>query len=38
MAGWDRTHLLEMAHAARAVAIPDATERVAAEVVAASKK
>lgn len=38
MAGWDRTHLLEMARAARAVAIPDATERVAAEVVAASKK
>ncbi|MGC6388281.1 undecaprenyldiphospho-muramoylpentapeptide beta-N-acetylglucosaminyltransferase [Ewingella sp. S1.OA.A_B6] len=38
MAGWDRTHLLEMALAARAVAIPDATERVAAEVVAASKK
>lgn len=38
MAGWDRTHLLEMARAARAAAIPDATERVAAEVVAASKK
>jgi len=38
MASWDRTHLLEMARAARAVAIPDATERVAAEVVAASKK
>jgi len=38
MSGWDRTHLLEMARAARAVAIPDATERVAAEVVAASKK
>jgi UDP-N-acetylglucosamine--N-acetylmuramyl-(pentapeptide) pyrophosphoryl-undecaprenol N-acetylglucosamine transferase len=38
MAGWDRTHLLEMAIAARAVAIPDATERVAAEVVTASKK
>ncbi|GBU11867.1 N-acetylglucosaminyl transferase [Enterobacterales bacterium] len=38
MAGWDRTHLLEMAQAARAVAIPDATERVAAEVVKASKK
>jgi len=38
MAGWDRTHLLDMARAARAVAIPDATERVAAEVVKASKK
>jgi UDP-N-acetylglucosamine--N-acetylmuramyl-(pentapeptide) pyrophosphoryl-undecaprenol N-acetylglucosamine transferase len=38
MAGWDRTHLMEMAKAARAAAIPDATERVAAEVVAASKK
>ena len=38
MAGWDRTHLMEMARAARAAAIPDATERVAAEVVAASKK
>lgn len=38
MSGWDRTHLLGMAQAARAVAIPDATERVAAEVVAASKK
>ncbi len=38
MAGWDRMHLLDMARAARAVAIPDATERVAAEVVKASKK
>ena len=38
MAVWDRTHLMEMARAARAAAIPDATERVAAEVVAASKK
>lgn len=38
MASWDRIHLLEMARAARAVAIPDATERVAAQVIAASKK
>ena len=32
LAGWDRTTLLLMAEKARAVAIPDATERVAAEV------
>ncbi|CNK02038.1 undecaprenyldiphospho-muramoylpentapeptide beta-N-acetylglucosaminyltransferase [Yersinia intermedia] len=34
---WDRATLLTMAERARSVAIPDATERVAAEVVAASK-
>ncbi|MFA3759644.1 undecaprenyldiphospho-muramoylpentapeptide beta-N-acetylglucosaminyltransferase [Yersinia sp. 2544 StPb PI] len=34
---WDRATLLTMAEQARSVAIPDATERVAAEVVAASK-
>ena len=33
LAGWDRTTLLTMAEKARAVAIPDATERVAAEIV-----
>lgn len=38
LASWDRQSLLEMARNARAVAIPDATERVAAEVVAASLK
>ena len=38
LAGWDRQSLLEMARNARAAAIPDATERVAAEVVAASNK
>jgi len=32
LAGWDRVTLLQMAEKARAVAIPDATERVAAEV------
>jgi len=32
LAGWDRSTLLLMAEKARAVAIPDATERVAAEV------
>jgi len=32
LAGWDRATLLLMAEKARAVAIPDATERVAAEV------
>ncbi|CNJ72760.1 undecaprenyldiphospho-muramoylpentapeptide beta-N-acetylglucosaminyltransferase [Yersinia aldovae] len=37
LARWDRTTLLAMAERARSVAIPDATERVAAEVVAASK-
>ncbi|MDA5473322.1 undecaprenyldiphospho-muramoylpentapeptide beta-N-acetylglucosaminyltransferase [Yersinia kristensenii] len=37
LAEWDRATLLTMAERARAVAIPDATERVAAEVVAASK-
>lgn len=37
LAQWDRTTLLAMAERARSVAIPDATERVAAEVVAASK-
>ncbi|MGP2426970.1 undecaprenyldiphospho-muramoylpentapeptide beta-N-acetylglucosaminyltransferase [Yersinia sp. 2538 StPb PI] len=34
---WDRATLLTMAEQARSVAIADATERVAAEVVAASK-
>ncbi len=38
LAGWDRQSLLEMARNARAAAITDATERVAAEVVAASNK
>lgn len=38
LAGWDRQSLLEMARNARAAAIPDATERVAAAVVAASNK
>lgn len=33
LAGWDRPTLLTMAEKARAVAIPDATERVAAEIV-----
>ncbi|CNH17772.1 undecaprenyldiphospho-muramoylpentapeptide beta-N-acetylglucosaminyltransferase [Yersinia aldovae] len=37
LAQWDRTTLLAMAERARSVAIPDATERVAAEVAAASK-
>lgn len=37
LADWDRATLLTMAERARTVAIPDATERVAAEVVAASK-
>lgn len=37
LASWDRATLLSMAERARSVAIPDATERVAAEVVAASK-
>ncbi|EKN3714220.1 TPA: undecaprenyldiphospho-muramoylpentapeptide beta-N-acetylglucosaminyltransferase [Yersinia enterocolitica] len=37
LAEWDRPTLLAMAEQARLVAIPDATERVAAEVVAASK-
>ncbi|CFQ90530.1 undecaprenyldiphospho-muramoylpentapeptide beta-N-acetylglucosaminyltransferase [Yersinia frederiksenii] len=37
LAQWDRDTLLAMAEQARQVAIPDATERVAAEVVAASK-
>lgn len=34
---WDRPTLLTMAQQARTVAIPDATERVAAEVIAAAK-
>lgn len=34
LSGWDRATLLTMAQKARAVAIPDATERVAAEVSA----
>jgi len=38
LASWDRQTLLKMAGNARAAAIPDATERVAAEVIAASGK
>ncbi|PLV62596.1 undecaprenyldiphospho-muramoylpentapeptide beta-N-acetylglucosaminyltransferase [Erwinia sp. E602] len=37
LAGWDRVTLLQMAEKARAVAIPDATERVAAEVSKAAR-
>ncbi|CQH15833.1 undecaprenyldiphospho-muramoylpentapeptide beta-N-acetylglucosaminyltransferase [Yersinia frederiksenii] len=37
LAEWDRATLLNMAERARTVAIPDATERVAVEVVSASK-
>lgn len=37
LAGWDRPTLLAMAEKARAVAIPDATERVAAELVRVAK-
>lgn len=37
LAGWDRPTLLMMAEKARAVAIPDATERVAAEIVRVAK-
>ena len=37
LAQWNRAILLTMAERARSVAIPDATERVVAEVVAASK-
>lgn len=37
LAEWDRATLLNMAEKARAVAIPDATERVAAEVSKAAK-
>ncbi|MCE0802154.1 undecaprenyldiphospho-muramoylpentapeptide beta-N-acetylglucosaminyltransferase [Buttiauxella sp. A2-C1_F] len=36
LAGWDRATLLAMAERARAVSIPDATERVAKEVSAAA--
>ncbi|MEA9391784.1 undecaprenyldiphospho-muramoylpentapeptide beta-N-acetylglucosaminyltransferase [Acerihabitans sp. TG2] len=36
LAGWDRTMLLAMAQSARKAAIPDATERVAREVVSAA--
>ncbi|MCX8957561.1 undecaprenyldiphospho-muramoylpentapeptide beta-N-acetylglucosaminyltransferase [Erwinia psidii] len=36
LAGWDRPVLMAMAEKARAVAIPDATERVAAEVARAA--
>ncbi|WP_409308178.1 undecaprenyldiphospho-muramoylpentapeptide beta-N-acetylglucosaminyltransferase [Pectobacterium sp. B1J-3] len=36
LAGWDRATLMTMAQQARSVAIPDATERVAAEVSAAA--
>ena len=37
LAGWNRDALLEMAQRARAVAIPDATERVAKEVSLAAQ-
>ncbi|KAA9002601.1 undecaprenyldiphospho-muramoylpentapeptide beta-N-acetylglucosaminyltransferase [Affinibrenneria salicis] len=37
LAAWDRPALLEMAKKARAVAIPDATERVASEVSKAAR-
>jgi len=37
LASWDRPALLAMAEKARAVAIPDATERVAAELVRVAK-
>ncbi|CAK9886035.1 MAG: UDP-N-acetylglucosamine--N-acetylmuramyl-(pentapeptide) pyrophosphoryl-undecaprenol N-acetylglucosamine transferase [Candidatus Erwinia impunctatus] len=37
LAGWDRSALQNMAERARAIAIPDATQRVAAAVVAAAK-
>jgi UDP-N-acetylglucosamine--N-acetylmuramyl-(pentapeptide) pyrophosphoryl-undecaprenol N-acetylglucosamine transferase len=36
LASWDRPTLLKMAEKARAVAIPDATERVAAEIIRAA--
>lgn len=38
LASWDRSALLQMAERARAVAIPDATERVAAEISAAASR
>ncbi|OON39949.1 undecaprenyldiphospho-muramoylpentapeptide beta-N-acetylglucosaminyltransferase [Izhakiella australiensis] len=37
LAAWDRNTLMEMANKAREVAIPDATERVAGEVIRAAK-
>lgn len=37
LSSWDRAKLRDMAQCARSVAIPDATERVAAEVVAAAQ-
>lgn len=37
LSGWDRATLLSMAQKARTVAIPDATERVAAEVSAVAR-
>lgn len=37
LASWDRATLRDMAEKAQSVAIPDATERVAAEVVAAAR-
>ncbi|WP_017348323.1 undecaprenyldiphospho-muramoylpentapeptide beta-N-acetylglucosaminyltransferase [Pantoea sp. A4] len=37
LSGWDRATLLEMAQKARQVAIPDATQRVAQEVVRVAK-
>lgn len=38
LASWDRATLVAMAEKARAIAIPDATERVAAAVIAAEKR
>ncbi len=37
LASWDRPALLAMAEKARAVAIPDATDRVAAELIDAAR-
>ncbi|MBG6242443.1 MAG: undecaprenyldiphospho-muramoylpentapeptide beta-N-acetylglucosaminyltransferase [Candidatus Symbiopectobacterium sp. Dall1.0] len=37
LSGWDRATLRDMAQCARSVAMPDATERVAAEVAAAAQ-
>ncbi|WP_440862677.1 undecaprenyldiphospho-muramoylpentapeptide beta-N-acetylglucosaminyltransferase [Symbiopectobacterium purcellii] len=37
LSGWDRATLRDMAQSARSVAMPDATERVAAEVAAAAQ-
>ena len=37
LAGWSRENLLTMAERARAASIPDATERVATEVIRAAR-